>query len=76
MQSPMIDTIMLSEKRRSILLLLIEGSKSSEEIKNSLGGNWRLLKQPMKELKEEGFIVQDDSTYSLTNIGKIMLENA
>ena len=68
------DVLMISEKRRNILLLLLEGAKSSKELQTLLNVEWPSLKHPIKELKEERFIIQENSTYRLSNIGKIMVE--
>ena len=68
--------LMLSEKRRNILLLLQEGPKDSKEIKCSLNSTWDLLKHPIKELKEDGLITHDNGVYGLSNTGKMMIESA
>ncbi|MCQ6963796.1 helix-turn-helix transcriptional regulator [Methanolobus chelungpuianus] len=73
MRSSIIDTIMLSEKRRDIMLLLAGESKSRGEIAESLDMNWNLLKQPVKELKDAGLIFQDDDNYRLSNNGRLMV---
>jgi len=74
MRSSIIDTIMLSEKRREIMLLLSSSSKSRREIVTSLGVSWNLLKQPVKELKDAGMIFQEDDDFRLSNNGQLMIK--
>ncbi|MDK2825821.1 Predicted transcriptional regulator, contains HTH domain [Methanolobus vulcani] len=73
MRSSIIDTIMLSEKRRDLMLYLSKGSKTREEIVEALEANWNLLKQPVKELKDAGLIFQKDNDYRLSNNGQLMI---
>ncbi|WP_440951457.1 helix-turn-helix transcriptional regulator [Methanococcoides sp. FTZ1] len=68
------DVLMTSKKRRDILISLRDGARTNKEIKASLNIDQVLLKHPIRELKEEEFIVQDDNSYQLSNIGKIMVE--
>lgn len=62
------------KKRRDILILLFDGDKTNKELQTLLDIDQILLKHPIRELKNEGFIVQDGDSYQLTNIGKIMVE--
>jgi predicted transcriptional regulator len=75
MESSLIETIWFSEKRRKILLLLLEGSKSPEEMKTEFGVDWRALILPLKELKEEELVCNPEEDYELSNIGKLIAEN-
>ena len=75
MESLLSDIIWLSDKRKKILILLLEGPKSSDEIKKEFGCTWRPLISPIKKLKEEQLIIQDDNNYRLTYVGKILTEN-
>lgn len=73
MKSSIVDALMLSDKRREIVLFLSSGSKSRNEIATSMKMNWNLLKQPIKELKDAGLIFQDDDNYRLSNNGRLMV---
>ncbi|RQD89037.1 DUF1724 domain-containing protein [Methanosalsum natronophilum] len=77
MDSELSDTIWISDKRKRILSLLLTGPKTSNEIKQEFGCSWRPLISPMKKLKEEGLVVQndDDHVYRLSYIGKALTEN-
>jgi predicted transcriptional regulator len=74
MSSSIIDTIMLSEKRKDIMLLLSSSSKSRREIADSLGVSWNLLKQPLKDLKDAGMVFQEDENFRLSNNGQLMIK--
>ncbi|WP_406655812.1 winged helix-turn-helix domain-containing protein [Methanolobus sp. ZRKC2] len=73
MSSTIIDTLMLSEKRRDIMLLLSSGPKNRDEITEDLSMPWQLLKQPVKELKDTGMIFQKEDNYRLSNNGQLMI---
>ncbi|WP_406660356.1 winged helix-turn-helix domain-containing protein [Methanolobus sp. ZRKC3] len=75
MESSLTETIWFSEKRRKILLLLLDGPKDPEEMKTAFGVTWRSLILPLKELKEEELICNTDGFYELSNIGKLIAEN-
>ncbi len=76
MESSFTETVWFSEKRRKILLLLLEGTKSTEEMKEAFGVNWRSLILPLKELKEEQLIENPEGEYILSDIGKVIAENS
>ena len=75
MGSSLMETIWLSEKRRKLLILLMEGEKSPEEIKEAFGVSWRSLILPLKELREEELVWNCEGKYCLSNIGKLIVEN-
>ncbi|WP_094227647.1 helix-turn-helix transcriptional regulator [Methanolobus psychrotolerans] len=75
MESSLIETIWFSEKRRKILLLLLDGPKDPEEMKKAFGVPWRSLILPLKELKEEELVCNSEGAYKLSDIGKIIAES-
>lgn len=70
------EAIWFSEKRKNLLLLLLEGPKTSQEIESEMKVSWRSMTLPVKELKEMDFLLQEDNTYRLSPIGQILMENA
>lgn len=75
MKSSLIDIILNSEKRKNVLLLLMEGEKSREEIKTSLNVTSTALIPQIKKLKEHGLVIQNGDYYILTNMGKVLVAN-
>lgn len=75
MSSSLIDLIFNSEKRKNVLLLLMEGRKSRDEIKTSLNVTSTALIPQIKKLKEQGLVIQDNDHYILSNMGKVLVEN-
>ncbi|MDK2947153.1 Predicted transcriptional regulator, contains HTH domain [Methanolobus vulcani] len=74
MGSSLTETIWFSEKRRKILLLLLDGPKKPEEMKKAFGVAWRSLILPLKELKEAELVCNPGETYELSYIGKLIAE--
>ena len=52
MKVSLIDLALLSEKRKDVLLLLEEGSKTGDEIKTALNVNSTSIMPQIKKLKE------------------------
>jgi predicted transcriptional regulator len=75
MESSLMNAVWFSDKRRKLLLFLLEGKKDPEEIKNAFGVSWRSLILPLKELKEEELIINHNGSYELSGIGKMLAEN-
>ncbi|MEZ5334204.1 MAG: winged helix-turn-helix domain-containing protein [Methanolobus sp.] len=74
MDSSLTETIWFSKKRRKILLLLLDGPKTPEEMKKAFGVAWRSLILPLKELKEAKLVCNPEETYELSYIGKLIAE--
>lgn len=74
MESSLTETIWFSEKRRKILLLLLDGPKKPEEMKKAFGVTWRSLILPLKELKEAELVCNPEGRYELSYIGKLIAE--
>lgn len=70
----LIDLIFFSEKRKEILILLANGPKSADEIKEGLHGDVFSIMPQLKKLKDMDVIIQKRDTYELSDIGKIIVE--
>lgn len=75
MSSSLCDTIWLSEKRKNLLLLLLEGPRDIEQIKTSLNVTSKAMMPQIKILKKQGLILQKEDTYALSEIGKLVVGN-
>lgn len=76
-KSSLLDTIFLSEKRKSLLLLLKEeGPKSSEDIKDVLDFPWKSITPQIKKLSDWGLVLEDHGIYSLSDMGAVIAWNA
>jgi predicted transcriptional regulator len=73
MRRSLIDITCFSEKRKGLLLLLMEGNKDIDEIKEILDETSPSILPQIKILKENGLIVQENGTYSLTSIGMLLV---
>ncbi|MDR2943589.1 MAG: winged helix-turn-helix domain-containing protein [Methanosarcinales archaeon] len=76
MKSCLIDTIFLSDKRKNLLLLLLEGPQSSDNIKDKLGVNWGAMIPQIKKLEEWDLIESKDRVYYLTDMGHSIANNS
>ena len=74
MENTLLDLILLSEKRKNVLLLLLEGPKDIETIKKALNASATAIQPQVKKLKEQHLIVQEKNLYKLSEIGKIVAE--
>ena len=75
MSSSLCDTIWLSEKRKNLLLLLMEGPRDIEQIKTSLNVTSKAMMPQIKILKKQGLVLQKENTYMLSEIGKLVVGN-
>lgn len=73
--SSLLDAIFLSEKRKNILLLLIEGPKSNCELKNAFDFPWKSMIPQIKKLVELGLVIQKDGMYFLSEMGTVIATN-
>ena len=69
------DIVCLSEKRRSILLLLGKKERSTEELTEKMDMTAHSLAPQLKTLREEGIISMKDGIYKLTTVGCILVKN-
>jgi len=73
---PKIETIFLSEKRENFLLMLLEGEADMEKIQKRLDVTSSSMLPQIKKLREEGLVHKDgDGVYSLTTIGRLIVNN-
>ncbi|WP_406661995.1 winged helix-turn-helix domain-containing protein [Methanolobus sp. ZRKC3] len=74
MQASLIDAIFLSEKRKGLLLLLMEGPKDIDEIKEVLDVNSSAMLPQIKKLKKLDLIAYNEGFYSLTDAAWILVK--
>jgi predicted transcriptional regulator len=75
MQASLIDTMLNSEKRKNLLLLLMEGGKDRDEIKTALNVTSTAIIPQIKKLKEAGLVLQEEDNYRLSDMGQVLVEN-
>lgn len=69
MDSPFLELIFLSEKRKDLLLFLKDGPKSISEIKESLNVGLVAILPQLKKLRENSLILKTGDVYSLSPLG-------
>jgi len=74
MKKPIVEVLLSSEKRKNMLLLLLDGPKEMETILKSLNTNRTALLPQIKILIESHLISKYADTYKLTTIGKLIVE--
>lgn len=74
MQLELLELIFLSDKRKQLLLFLKDGPKNMDEIKGALEVTSTAILPQIKKLKEKSLVVQEDKTYNLSLIGKVLVE--
>ena len=75
MENSYLDLVLFSEKRKNILLLLKEGPKSLEELKNSLKASPTSVQPQIKLLKDRYLLCGTRKKYELTLLGDTIAEN-
>lgn len=74
MEDSLTNLIFLSEKRKKVLLLLLEGSEDINTIKKKLKASATSVQPQIKMLREKHLVVQEKDFYRLSEIGKIIAE--
>lgn len=74
MKLELIELIFLSDKRKQLLLFLRSGPKNMDEITESLQVTSTSILPQIKKLKDMSLVTQEDKTYSLSLIGKVLVE--
>jgi predicted transcriptional regulator len=74
LKKPIVEVLLSSEKRKNVLLLLLDGPKEMETILKSLKTNRTALLPQIKILIESHLISKYGDTYKLTTIGKLIVE--
>jgi len=70
----LIELIFLSDKRKQLLLFLKSGPKKMGEITEALQATSTSILPQLKKLKDMSMVVQEDKTYTLSLIGKVLVE--
>lgn len=74
MKLELIELIFLSNKRKQLLLFLKSGPKNMDEITEALQATSTSILPQIKKLKDMSLVVQEDKTYILSLIGKVLVE--
>jgi predicted transcriptional regulator len=72
--SSLIDLIFFSEKRKNILVMLANGPKDIDEIKESLNVKACAVMPQIKKLKDMDIIEQSGNIYKLSDLGEVIVE--
>lgn len=74
MKLELIELIFLSDKRKQLLLFLRSGPKNMNEITEALQVTSTSILPQIKKLKDMSLVVQEDRSYTLSLIGKVLVE--
>lgn len=75
MKQSLVDTVLMSEKRKMVILLLYDkGKMNIDEMKILLNANSRVLMPQIKKLLELDLIIQEKDTYELADMGRLIVE--
>ncbi|RNI12448.1 winged helix-turn-helix domain-containing protein [Methanohalophilus sp. RSK] len=75
MKTSLIETILMSDKRKDVLLLLYNnGTEDIDEIKDILGYDSSGLTPQIKKLLDWDLIIQDHHNYKLSDMGYLIVE--
>ncbi|WNY29096.1 hypothetical protein MmiEs2_13120 [Methanimicrococcus stummii] len=72
MTTELIGTLFLSEKRKNLMIYLLDGPMSIEEIKEKLNVTTSAIMTQIKILMDQGLIVYEGNVYSLTVVGEVI----
>lgn len=76
MSVDLIETLFLSEKRENLLIMLLDGPSDIKKINSTMDVTSSSILPQIKKLREAGLVHKDDNgTYELTTIGKLIVEN-
>lgn len=74
MENTLLDLILLSEKRKNVLLLLLKGPKDIETIKKTLNASATAVQPQVKKLKDQHMVIQEKNLYKLSEMGRVVVE--
>lgn len=74
MNSPLLELIFLSEKRKDLLLFLKEGPKTIREIKEYLNTSDVAILPQIKKLRDNSLVLKTENTYILSPLGIAVAE--
>lgn len=72
MTTELIGTLFLSEKRKNLMIYLLNGPMTIEEIKVELNVTTSAIMTQIKILMDQGFVAYDNNVYSLTALGHVI----
>jgi len=75
MKQSLINLIFFSDRRKDLLLLLKEEPKDIDTIKELLKVDAGSIQPHIKKMKEAHLIIEEQKVYSLSEIGKVIVEN-
>lgn len=74
MKLELLGTLFLSDKRKDLLLLLMEETRNIDEIKNILNVTSSAIMTQIKILINQGLIIHEDDLYRLSDIGVVIVK--
>ncbi len=74
MKIELLGTLFLSDKRKDLLLLLMEEPRNIDEIKDILNVTSSAIMTQIKILISQGLITHEDDLYKLSDIGKVVVK--
>lgn len=74
MKKQLLDVLFMSEKRKTVLLLLEDGTKEMNVLLRSLKTSRQSLLPQLKILEEHHLVTYYDDVYELTTIGKLIVD--
>jgi len=74
MTTELIGTLFLSEKRKNLMVYLLDGPMTIDEIKTKLNVTTSAIMTQIKILMDQGLVSYSDNLYSLTVMGKAISE--
>lgn len=75
MKQSLINLIFFSDRRKDLLLLLKEEPRDIDTIKELLNVDASSIQPHIKKMKEAHLIIEEEKVYSLSEIGKVIIEN-
>jgi predicted transcriptional regulator len=70
----LIGTLFLSEKRKNLMIYLLSGPMTIDEIKTKLNVTTSAIMTQIKILMNQGLVIYSDNLYSLTFMGRVISE--
>lgn len=72
MTTELIGTLFLSEKRKNLMIYLLDGPMTIEEIKTKLNVTTSAIMTQIKILMDQGLVIYDNNVYSLSVLGNVI----
>lgn len=74
MKLALLGTLFLSEKRKDLLILLIEKPMNIDEIKNTLNVTSSAMMTQIKILIDQGIVIYENDYYKLSSFGEVIVK--